>query len=88
MLDFGPQILLGNLKRAKIIIEIRESGSQQDTENTIHRIRWEQLEDQELWPRVKARIITVRRVTSQNNVIGGPATITLAEEATYRKEKG
>lgn len=77
----------GSLKRPKILIEIRESGSQHDTENTIHRIRWEQLEDEELWPRMRSRTVTVRRVASQSNVIGGPAA-EITGETIYEKEKG
>ncbi|KAH8588172.1 hypothetical protein B0O99DRAFT_601071 [Bisporella sp. PMI_857] len=74
------------LTRANVIIEIREADLQQDTRNTIHQIRWEQLEDQDLWPRVKARRISVRRVTSQTNATNGPAAAT--GETSYQKEEG
>ncbi|KAF4634097.1 hypothetical protein G7Y89_g4013 [Cudoniella acicularis] len=78
----------GNLAHSKLIVEIREAVKHVGTKNTIHRLRWEQLEDGNLWPRDKARSITVRRITPQETTVANGLAPKSSGNFSQEKERG
>jgi hypothetical protein len=69
--ELFKQLLLGahspNLKHAKVDIDIREAPRAHGSRNTIHRLRWEQLEDGGIWSTNNRWHITVRRSVPQKD---------------------
>jgi hypothetical protein len=69
--DLFKQLLLvphsQNLKHAKVDIDIREAPRTHGSRNTIHRLRWEQLEDGCIWSTDNGCHVTVRRSVPQKD---------------------
>jgi len=92
--DLFDQLSFGGvsdmLKFPKLNIEIKEAPRIEGTINSIHRLRWEQLEHSDLWQRNSAhpcRDVTVRRTVPQMDKKDKGYTFTLARSKPQGKQK-
>lgn len=89
--DLFKQLTLGELseklEHPKLDIQVKEAIRVEGSNNTIHRLRWEQLEDWDLWTGIKQPSVTVRRIVPQQNSKGVSNNLSLNVSQTPAPEK-